>query len=207
MSQITKLATSTALVVLGTFWIATPAAAEKTAAQIKCEEEGGSWVDKGNGNTFCFKKLPPMQKAGGPSVSGSSDASKPTLNTSRSNTRNVAAPAHAINTKGTGATGRMAPPATAAQLQRCSSSSTDRGVVSPAGTMTGTANVSAPSDAALGRTSGTGLITGAAAGGPVTMTATYRDKPAGQATSAGDGTCPEPSNGNIKKSKSNISTN
>jgi hypothetical protein len=45
----------------------TPAQAEKTAEQIKCEEEGGTWQDKGNGNTFCFKKLPPMLKAGGPS--------------------------------------------------------------------------------------------------------------------------------------------
>ena len=43
------------------------ALAEKSAEQIKCEEEGGTWSDKGNGNTFCFKKLPPMQKANGPS--------------------------------------------------------------------------------------------------------------------------------------------
>ena len=42
-----------------------PAHAEKTAEQIKCEEDGGSWVDKGEGNTFCFKKLPPMSKADG----------------------------------------------------------------------------------------------------------------------------------------------
>lgn len=77
MSRIIKLATSTALVVLGTFWIGTtPAAAEKTAEQIKCEEEGGTWSDKGNGNTFCFKKLPPMLKATGPSSSGTG-SSKP----------------------------------------------------------------------------------------------------------------------------------
>ena len=52
------------IVVLGSLYVGVaPAFAEKTAAQIKCEEEGGTWSDKGNGNTFCFKKLPPMQRA------------------------------------------------------------------------------------------------------------------------------------------------
>ncbi|HEX8533615.1 MAG TPA: hypothetical protein VF662_05550 [Allosphingosinicella sp.] len=111
MSRFSKFAAS-ALVVLGASWVGTtPAAAEKSAEQIKCEEEGGTWSDKGNGNTFCFKKLPPMQKANPPSsTGGSAGAHAATINTSRSNIKSVAAPAHAINTKGTGMAGRSADP-------------------------------------------------------------------------------------------------
>jgi hypothetical protein len=99
--------------------VSTPAHAEKTAEQIKCEEEGGTWSDKGNGNTFCFKKLPPMSKAG-PAGSGGPDhpchdsaaASAKTagydLKSSKGRSA-AAAPAscnHAINSKGTGTSGR-----------------------------------------------------------------------------------------------------
>jgi hypothetical protein len=84
-------ATALGALVLSTLG-ASPAFAEKTAAQIKCEEEGGTWSDKGEGNTFCFKKLPPMTRAtpGGASPTGATAAD------------------HAIKTKGTGASGRMA---------------------------------------------------------------------------------------------------
>lgn len=83
--------------------LATPQAAraEKTAEQSKCEEEGGSWVDKGNGNTFCFKKLPPMSKADGPPSAGDCPA--------EGEAASVRACDHAINTKGTGAAGRAGP--------------------------------------------------------------------------------------------------
>lgn len=95
----------------------TPAHAEKTAEQIKCEEEGGTWSDKGNGNTFCFKKLTPMSKVG-PAGSGGSGhdcgsaaSSKATgydLKSSKGRSADGAPAAcrHAISTKGTGAAGR-----------------------------------------------------------------------------------------------------
>lgn len=98
----------------------TPAHAEKTAEQIKCEEEGGTWSDKGNGNTFCFKKLPPMSKAGpaGPGGSnhdcGNSAASANVagydLKSSKGRSAGGAPAAcrHAIRTKGTGTSGRSA---------------------------------------------------------------------------------------------------
>lgn len=97
----------------------TPAHAEKTAEQIKCEEEGGTWSDKGNGNTFCFKKLPPMSKVGsaGPGGSGhdcggaaSAKAAGYDLKSSKGRSADGAPAAcnHAISTKGTGAAGRSA---------------------------------------------------------------------------------------------------
>jgi hypothetical protein len=100
----------------------TPAHAEKTAEQIKCEEEGGTWSDKGNGKTFCFKKLPPMSKAG-PVGQGGSDndcddsvaaasakAVGYDLKSSKGRSAGGAPAAcrHAIRTKGTGASGRSA---------------------------------------------------------------------------------------------------
>lgn len=96
----------------------TPAHAEKTAEQIKCEEEGGTWSDKGNGNTFCFKTLPPMSKAG-PGGSdhdcdGVAAASAKTagydLKSSKGRSAGGAPAAcrHAIRTKGTGTSGRSA---------------------------------------------------------------------------------------------------
>ena len=95
----------------------TPAYAEKTAEQIKCEEDGGTWSDKGNGNTFCFKKLPPMSKTGpaGPGGSGhdcgsaaSAKAVGYDLKSSKGRSAGAAPAAcnHAISTKGTGAAGR-----------------------------------------------------------------------------------------------------
>ena len=91
-----------------------PAHAEKTAEQIKCEEDGGSWVDKGEGNTFCFKKLPPMSKADGPGGGGSGGVVETcAVQTAREAgsgmaTGRMAACDHAINTKGTGAADRTA---------------------------------------------------------------------------------------------------
>lgn len=86
--------------------------------------------------------------------------------------------AHAINTKGTGMAGKAAG-----------------------------APPACPASEARGAAGG-GLVTGTAAGGPVTITPTYREG-ASSAPATDTGTCPlpEPSNGNIKKSKSNISTN
>ena len=93
-----------------------PAHAEKTAEQIKCEEDGGSWVDKGEGNTFCFKKLPPMSKADGPGGGGSGGVVETcAVQTAREAgsgmaTGRMAACDHAINTKGAGAAGKSAGP-------------------------------------------------------------------------------------------------
>lgn len=99
MSQIMKLATSCGLV-LGALCIpATPASAEKSVEQIKCEKEGGTWSGKGNGHSVCFKRLPPMMK-GSPTSSG------------RTGTVHLVSE-HAINTKGTGTSGRSSSPGAA----------------------------------------------------------------------------------------------
>ncbi|HEY0112957.1 MAG TPA: hypothetical protein VGB59_07355 [Allosphingosinicella sp.] len=84
-------------------------------------------------------------------------------------------------------------------------------VTAPAGGASSTAGSQAERHAI--NTKGTGTsgrtVTGVAPGGPVSVSATYRETPTdGSAPPAGTGgTCPALSNGVIKKSKSNISTN
>lgn len=66
-----------AIAITGLSLVTTSAAhAEKTAAQIKCEEDGGTWVDKGEGHTFCFKKLPPMSRGNPSHGSGGTGAAQ-----------------------------------------------------------------------------------------------------------------------------------